>query len=220
MIDHELAAKIDHTLLKPDAAEADILRVCEEAKTCRTASVCVNAAWVPTVKAALMGSGVMTCCVVGFPLGAMTSAAKAFETLEAAMAGADEIDMVLNVGLAKSARWDAVQADIAAVVGAAGNARVKVILETCLLTDEEKRLACQAAKAAGAAFVKTSTGFSTGGATEADIRLMRETVGPDMGVKASGGIRTREDAERMLAAGASRIGASATLQIVGASSSR
>jgi len=216
MIDHELAAKIDHTLLKADATETDILRICEEAVQCRTASVCVNASWVPTVKQALMGSGVMTCCVVGFPLGAMTSAAKAFEALEAAMAGADEIDMVLNVGLAKQGAWDAVEADIAAVVGAAGAARVKVILETCLLNDEEKRRACEAAKAAGAAFVKTSTGFSTGGATEADIRLMREVVGPNMGVKASGGIRTREDAEKMLAAGASRIGASATLKIVGA----
>ena len=211
---YELAAKIDHTLLKPEATEADILRTCEEAIRCNTASVCVNASWVPTVKAALAGSDVMTCCVVGFPLGAMSSAAKAFETLEAAMAGADEIDMVLNVGLARAGQWDAVQADIASVVGAAGSARVKVILETCLLTDEEKRLACKAAKAAGAAFVKTSTGFSTGGATEADIRLMRETVGPEMGVKASGGIRTREDAEKMLAAGASRIGASATLKIV------
>ena len=216
MIDYELAKKIDHTLLKPEATEADILRICGEAVVRRTASVCVNACWVPTVKAALAGSDVMTCCVVGFPLGAMTPTAKAFEALEAAMAGADEIDMVLNVGLARAGAWDAVQADIAAVVGAAGSARVKVILETCLLTDEQKVLACKAAKAAGAAFVKTSTGFSTGGATEADIRLMRETVGPDMGVKASGGIRTREDAERMLAAGASRIGASATLKIVGA----
>lgn len=216
MPDYELAAKIDHTLLKPDATREDILRICEEARLCRTASVCVNASWVPTVKEALSGSGVMTCCVVGFPLGAMTPAAKAFEALEAAMVGADEVDMVMNVGLARAGEWEAVQADIAGVVAAAGSARVKVILETCLLTDEEKRLACKAAKAAGAAFVKTSTGFSAGGATEADIRLMRETVGPDMGVKASGGIRTREDAEKMLAAGASRIGASATLKIIGA----
>lgn len=214
-MDYELAAKIDHTLLKADATRADILRVCEEAKTYHTASVCVNAFWVPVVAKALAGSGVKTCCVVGFPLGAMSSAAKAFEAREAVAAGAQEVDMVLNVGLARGGEWDAVEADIAAVVQAAGQATVKVILETCLLTDAQKRRACEAAKAAGAGFVKTSTGFSTGGATEADVRLMREVVGPEMGVKASGGIRTREDAERMLAAGASRIGASATGKIVG-----
>lgn len=214
-MDYELAAKIDHTLLKADATRADILRVCEEAKTYHTASVCVNAFWVPAVAEALAGSGVKTCCVVGFPLGAMSSAAKAFEAREAVAAGAQEVDMVLNVGLARGDEWDAVEADIAAVVQAAGQATVKVILETCLLTDAQKRRACEAAKAAGAGFVKTSTGFSTGGATEADVRLMREAVGPEMGVKASGGIRTREDAERMLAAGASRIGASATGKIVG-----
>ena len=214
-MDYELAAKIDHTLLKADATRADILRVCEEAKTYHTASVCVNAFWVPVVVKALAGSGVKTCCVVGFPLGAMSSAAKAFEAREAVAAGAQEVDMVLNVGLARGGEWDAVEADIAAVVQAAGQATVKVILETCLLTDAQKRRACEAAKAAGAGFVKTSTGFSTGGATEADVRLMREAVGPDMGVKASGGIRTREDAERMLAAGANRIGASATGKIVG-----
>ena len=214
-MDYELAAKIDHTLLKADATRADILRVCEEAKTYHTASVCVNAFWVPVVAKALAGSGVKTCCVVGFPLGAMSSAAKAFEAREAVAAGAQEVDMVLNVGLARGGEWDAVEADIAAVVQAAGQATVKVILETCLLTDAQKRRACEAAKAAGAGVVKTSTGFSTGGATEADVRLMREAVGPEMGVKASGGIRTREDAERMLAAGASRIGASATGKIVG-----
>ena len=214
-MDYELAAKIDHTLLKADATRADILRVCEEAKTYHTASVCVNAFWVPVVAKALAGSGVKTCCVVGFPLGAMSSAAKAFEAREAVAAGAQEVDMVLNVGLARGDEWDAVEADIAAVVQAAGQATVKVILETCLLTDAQKRRACEAAKAAGAGFVKTSTGFSTGGATEADVRRMREAVGPDMGVKASGGIRTREDAERMLAAGANRIGASATGKIVG-----
>lgn len=214
-MDYELAARIDHTLLKADATRADILRVCEEAKTYHTASVCVNAFWVPAVAEALAGSGVKTCCVVGFPLGAMSSAAKAFEAREAVAAGAQEVDMVLNVGLARGDEWDAVEADIAAVVQAAGQATVKVILETCLLMDAQKRRACEAAKAAGAGFVKTSTGFSTGGATEADVRLMREAVGPEMGVKASGGIRTREDAERMLAAGASRIGASATGKIVG-----
>ena len=214
MTDFELAAKIDHTLLKAEATRADILRVCEEAKAYHTASVCVNTCWVPEVAKALAGSGVKTCCVVGFPLGAMSTAAKAFEAAEAVREGADEVDMVLNVGLARGGEWALVQADIEAVVRAAGTAAVKVILETCLLTDAEKRLACEAAKAAGAAFVKTSTGFSTGGATEADIRLMRETVGPDMGVKASGGVRTREDAERIIAAGATRIGASATAKIV------
>ena len=208
MTDFELAAKIDHTLLKAEATRADILRVCEEAKAYHTASVCVNTCWVPEVAKALAGSGVKTCCVVGFPLGAMSTAAKAFEAAEAVREGADEVDMVLNVGLARGGEWALVQADIEAVVRAAGTAAVKVILETCLLTDAET------AKAAGAAFVKTSTGFSTGGATEADIRLMRETVGPDMGVKASGGVRTREDAERMIAAGATRIGASATAKIV------
>lgn len=214
MIDYQLSAKIDHTLLKPEATREDVLRVCEEAKTYRTASVCVNASWVPAVAEALRGTGVMTCCVVGFPLGAMTSAAKAFETAQAVAAGAQEVDMVLNVGLARGGEWDAVQEDIVAVVRAAGEATVKVILETCLLTDDEKRRACEASKAAGAGFVKTSTGFSTGGATEADIRLMREAVGPELGVKASGGVRTRDDAERMIAAGASRIGASATAKIV------
>lgn len=216
MIDYELAARIDHTLLKPASTREDILRVCDEAKKLRTASVCVNAYWAPVVAAALAGSDVRTCCVVGFPLGAMSTAAKAFEAREAVATGAQEIDMVLNVGLARGGEWAAVQADIAAVVAAAAPAGVKVILETCLLTDAQKRRACEAAKAAGAAFVKTSTGFSTGGATEADVRLMRETVGPEMGVKASGGVRTREDALRMLAAGATRIGASATATIVGA----
>jgi len=216
MIDTKLAKMIDHTILKADATRADVLRICEEARTYNTASVCVNASWVPVVKEALKGSDVMTCCVVGFPLGAMSSAAKAFEAEEAVKAGADEVDMVLNVGLARAGEWEAVEADIAAVVKASGKAAVKVILETCLLNDEQKVLACKASVKAGAAFVKTSTGFSTGGATEADIRLMRETVGPDMGVKASGGVRTREDAEKMIAAGATRIGASATKSIIGA----
>lgn len=215
MTNEQLASMIDHTLLRADATRADILRICEEAKAYHTASVCVNASWVPVVKEALAGSGVMTCCVVGFPLGAMTSAAKAFEAREAVLAGADEVDMVLNVGFARGGEWDAVQRDIEVVVRAAGMATVKVILETCLLTDAQKQRACAAAVAAGAGFVKTSTGFSAGGATEADIRLMREAVGPALGVKASGGVRTREDAERMIAAGATRIGASATAKIVG-----
>lgn len=213
-MDRELAKKIDHTLLKADATREQILRICEEAKQYGTASVCVNTCWTFTVKQALEGSGIKTCCVVGFPLGAMSTAAKAFEAAYAVDMGADEVDMVLNIGMAKGGEWTNVKADIEAVVDAACGADVKVIIETCLLTDEEKVMACRMAKEAGAAFVKTSTGFSTAGAKEEDIRLMRETVGPDLGVKASGGIRTREDALKMIAAGATRIGASATAKIV------
>lgn len=215
MSQKQMAKYIDHTLLKATASLDDILKVCEEAKKYDTASVCVNSCYVTTVREALQGTDIMTCCVVGFPLGAMSTAAKAEETRLAVQDGAEEIDMVQNIGYVKSERWDLVEADIAAVVKAAGTARVKVILETCLLTDEEKVRCCEIAKRAGAAFVKTSTGFSTGGATAEDIALMRKTVGPEMGVKASGGIRTREDAEKMLAAGANRIGASATGTIVG-----
>ena len=213
-MDRELAGKIDHTLLKADATREQILRICEEAKQYGTASVCVNTCWAFTVKQALEGSGIKLCCVVGFPLGAMSTAAKAFEAAYAVDMGAEEVDMVLNIGMAKGGEWTNVKADIEAVVDAACGADVKVIIETCLLTDEEKIMACRLAKEAGAAFVKTSTGFSTAGAKEEDIRLMRETVGPDMGVKASGGIRTREDALKMIAAGATRIGASATAKIV------
>ena len=205
---------IDHTLLKAGASRDDVVRICEEAKAYHTASVCVNSCWASLVHKELAGSGVMTCCVVGFPLGAMSTASKAFEAKQAVQGGADEVDMVINVGLIKSEDWEAVESDIAAVVAAARPARVKVIIETCLLTDEEKVMACEAAQCAGAAFVKTSTGFSVGGATTEDIALMRRTVGPDMGVKASGGIRTREQAEAMIAAGATRIGASATKAIV------
>lgn len=213
-MDRELAGKIDHTLLKADATREQILRICEEAKQYGTASVCVNTCWAFTVKQALEGTGIKLCCVVGFPLGAMSTAAKAFEAAYAVDMGAEEVDMVLNIGMAKGGEWTNVKADIEAVVDAACGADVKVIIETCLLTDEEKIMACRLAKEAGAAFVKTSTGFSTAGAKEEDIRLMRETVGPDMGVKASGGIRTREDALKMIAAGATRIGASATAKIV------
>lgn len=213
-MDFELAKMIDHTLLKANATREDILRICEEAKSCKTASVCVNSAWVSTVRDALKGSGVMVCSVVGFPLGAMSTAAKAFEAAQAVRDGADEIDMVINVGYARSGEWDGVFEDIAAVVKASGKAHVKVIIETCLLTDEQKIAACLAAKKAGAAFVKTSTGFSTAGATVGDIRLMRETVGPEMGVKAAGGIRNRETALAMIEAGANRIGASATAAII------
>lgn len=213
-MNYELASKIDHTLLKADATETAILKICEEAKEYHTASVCVNSCWADTVKKALKGSGVMTCCVVGFPLGAMSVMGKAVETMKAVEDGADEIDMVINVGRAKAGDWNYVYKDIKAVVGAAGDSKVKVILETCLLTDEEKVEVCKAAKKAGAAFVKTSTGFSTGGATIEDIRLMRAAVGSEMGVKAAGGIRSKETALAMLAAGADRIGASSTAAIV------
>lgn len=210
-----LAKYIDHTLLKADATRADIKRVCDEAKKYNTASVCVNPSWVGFVAEQLKGTTVTPCCVVGFPLGATMPAVKAAETAACIAAGAREIDMVMNIGAAKSGEWDLVLKDIEAVVAAAkGKALVKVILECCLLTDEEKIKACQVSKLAGADFVKTSTGFSTGGATVEDIRLMRATVGPNMGVKASGGVRTREDAEAMIKAGASRIGASSSKSIV------
>ena len=211
----ELNRYIDHTLLKPAATRADIAKLCAEAKEYRFASVCVNSAHIAEVAAALAGTDVAPCCVVGFPLGAMETEAKAFEAARAAALGAKEIDMVMDIGAAKEGDFARVEADIAAVGSAIqGRAKLKVILECCLLTDEEKTAACLAAKRAGADFVKTSTGFSTGGATEHDVALMRAAVGDDMGVKASGGIRTREDALRMIAAGASRIGASAGIAIV------
>ncbi len=205
---------LDHTLLKADATPDDILNVVKEAKHYKTASVCVNTCYASLVNEQLSGSDVKTCVVVGFPLGAMSTAGKSVEAAIAVRDGADEVDMVINVGLVKAGDWKAVQADIAAVVNASKPAIVKVILETCLLTDDEKVQSCLAAKAAGAAFVKTSTGFSTGGATTLDIALMRKTVGPDMGVKASGGVRTREQAEAMIAAGATRIGCSSTKKIM------
>ena len=205
---------LDHTLLKADATPADILAVTAEAKAYQTASVCVNTCYTTLVANELRGSGVKTCVVVGFPLGAMATAAKALEAALAVRDGAQEIDMVMNIGAAKAGDWAAVQADIAAVVLASKPAIVKVIIETCLLIDDEKVQACLAAKAAGAAFVKTSTGFSTGGATPEDIALMRKTVGETLGVKASGGVRTREQALAMIAAGASRIGCSSTKKIM------
>ena len=205
---------LDHTLLKADATPADILAVTAEAKAYHTASVCVNTCYTTLVANELRGSGVKTCVVVGFPLGAMATGAKALEAALAVRDGAQEVDMVMNIGAAKAGDWAAVQTDIAAVVLASAPAIVKVILETCLLTDEEKVQASLAAKAAGAAFVKTSTGFSTGGATPEDIALMRKTVGEALGVKASGGVRTREQALSMIAAGASRIGCSSTKKIM------
>ena len=210
-----LAKYIDHTLLKPESTRADIARICEEAKHYGTASVCVNPFWVGFVAEQLKGSDVKACCVIGFPLGATLPSVKAFETDEAIKNGAQEVDMVINVGAARGGEWDVVKEDIAAVVNAAkGRALVKVIIETCLLTDAEKVKACEIAKEVGADFVKTSTGFSTGGATVEDVKLMRETVGPDMGVKASGGVRSKADAEAMIAAGASRIGASSSKKII------
>jgi deoxyribose-phosphate aldolase len=205
---------LDHTLLKAEATRADILAVTAEAKEFQTASVCVNTCYTALVAQELRGSGVNTCVVVGFPLGAMMSSAKAQEAALAVAQGAEEVDMVMHIGAAKAGDWAAVQADIAAVVTAAKPAIVKVIIETCLLTNDEKVNACLAAKAAGAAFVKTSTGFSTGGATPEDIALMRKTVGSEMGVKASGGVRTREQALAMIEAGASRIGCSSTRKIM------
>lgn len=210
----EIARRIDHTLLRPDATRADLEKLCKEAATFHFASVCVNTTWVPLCVEWLRGTGVMTICVVGFPLGAAFTRAKAAETREAIAAGAAEIDMVVNIGLLKGGEHDRVFDDIRGVVEAAAGRPVKVILETHLLTREEKISACAISKAAGAAFVKTSTGFSGGGATAEDIQLMRAVVGPNMGVKASGGVRTADDARRMIAAGADRLGASASVAIV------
>ena len=210
-----LAKYIDHTLLKTDAQRADVTKLIEEAKAYHFASVCVSPIWVSYVSEALRGSGVKTCTVIGFPQGATPSAVKAFETKQAIADGADEVDMVIAVGKLKDGDDAYVKADIEAVVRAArGKALTKVIIETCLLTDEEKRRACLLAKEAGADFVKTSTGFAAGGATAADVKLMRESVGEAMGVKAAGGVRTRADAEAMLAAGATRLGTSSGVKIV------
>jgi deoxyribose-phosphate aldolase len=213
-VDLEIARMIDHTLLKADATAEDIRKLCEEAKKYCFASVCVNSVNVARARAYLEGSGVMVCAVVGFPLGAMAPTAKAYEAREAVRAGAHEIDMVINIGALKSRDYALVEEDIRKVVQAARPAAVKVILETGALTHEEKIIACTLAKIAGAAFVKTSTGFGPGGATVEDIALMRRLVGSEMGVKASGGVRTHDDAEKMRAAGANRIGASASIAIV------
>ena len=205
---------IDHTLLKQDATEQQIDRLLSEAKDYDFASVCVNPCWVLHAKTALVDTDVKVCTVVDFPLGATTSAVKAYETKEAIQNGADEIDMVINVGALKSGNAALVESDIRAVVEASGDKLVKVIIEACLLTDEEKVLACQLAQKAGADFVKTSTGFSTGGATLPDVKLMRQTVGPDMGVKAAGGARSYADAVAFVEAGATRIGTSAGVAIL------
>ncbi|MBP2241678.1 deoxyribose-phosphate aldolase [Cytobacillus eiseniae] len=212
---NNVAKMIDHTLLKADATKEQIEKICVEAKEYNFASVCVNPTWVKLSAEMLYGTEVKVCTVIGFPLGASTSETKAFETKNAIEHGATEVDMVINIGALKSGQYDVVESDIRAVVDAAkGKALTKVIIETCLLTEEEKVKACELSVQAGADYVKTSTGFSTGGATAADIALMRKTVGPDIGVKASGGVRSAEDADNMIKAGATRIGASSGAAIV------
>lgn len=214
----DLAQMIDHTLLKPEATAEQIRQHCLVAAEHRFFSVCINPGFVAMAKELLVDSPVKICTVVGFPLGANETQVKAFETACALQQGADEIDMVINIGGVKSRATDLVLSDIRAVVNAAQGRTVKVILETCLLTDEEKIWACQLSQQAEAHFVKTSTGFSSAGATIDDVRLMRNAVGQNMGVKASGGIRTHEDAKRMIAAGANRLGTSQSLQIINFSS--
>lgn len=211
----DLARYIDHTILKPDAKESDIIKLCREALEYKFASVCVNASNVKLADSFLHGTDVKVCTVVGFPLGATTKETKAFEAAQAIENGASEVDMVINIGALKSGKLDVVEEDIKAVADVCkGKALLKVIIETCLLTDEEKTTACELSKKSGANFVKTSTGFSTGGATAEDITLMRRIVGPEMGVKASGGIRNLETALKMIESGATRIGASASISIV------
>ena len=214
MTKKEIASMIDHTLLKPEASREQIIRLCKEAREYQFASVCVNPSYVSLCARQLKDSPVHVCTVIGFPLGAATSAVKAFEAAEAVQAGADEVDMVINIGLVKSGMWAEAEADIRAVVEAAAGKLVKVIIETCLLTDEEKVRICKAARAAGADFVKTSTGFSTGGAKPEDVALMRAAVGEEMGVKASGGIHTAEEALACIRAGATRLGVSAGIAVV------
>ncbi|MEQ2877565.1 deoxyribose-phosphate aldolase [Enterococcus asini] len=211
----ELNRMMDHTILKADATEQDVLQVIEEAKEYHFYSVCINPTWVKLAAEKLAGEPVAVCTVIGFPLGANTSEVKAYETTDAINNGADEVDMVINVGALKSAQYKKVQQDIEAVVAAAKDrALVKVIIETALLTKEEIVKACELAQAAGADFVKTSTGFSTSGAAAADVKLMRETVGPSMGVKASGGIHSAQEAMAMIEAGANRLGTSASVAII------
>ena len=215
-IDPAIAMLIDHTLLRADATSADVKKICGEARQFGFASVCINPYWVPLVASELKGSTVKVCTVIGFPLGASATATKVAEAELAIQSGAQEVDMVINVGELKSGNHEAVRKDIAAVVEASHKlgAIVKVILETALLDDNQKAIASTLCKMASADFVKTSTGFSTGGATAADVALMRSIVGPNIGVKASGGIRTLDDVKQMAAAGATRIGASASVKIM------
>lgn len=212
----ELAAMIDHTILAPTASEADVRRLCAEAREHGFASVCANPVWAPVLAQELDGASAVPCVVIGFPFGASATEVKAFETTTAVAAGAAEVDMVINIADARAEKRQALVDDIKAVVEAAhaGNAKVKVIIETSELTDAQKVLACEAAVEAGADFVKTSTGYSSAGATVEDIALMRKTVGPNIGVKASGGVRTREQALAMIEAGANRIGASKGIAII------
>lgn len=211
----KIAKMIDHTVLKAVTTKEEVIKVCNEAKEYGFFSVCINPTNIELAKKELEGSDVKVCTVIGFPLGANTKEVKAFETRDAIAKGADEVDMVINIGALKDKNYDLVYEDIKAVVDAANKeALVKVIIETCYLTDEEKVKACELAVKAGTDYVKTSTGFGTGGSTPADIKLMRETVGENIGVKASGGVRTAEDAKAVIEAGASRIGASASIAIV------
>ncbi|NHM30368.1 deoxyribose-phosphate aldolase [Neobacillus terrae] len=214
-MNNNIAGMIDHTLLKADATKNQIEKLCEEAREYQFASVCVNPTWVAAAYKLLQNSNVKVCTVIGFPLGATTTETKEFEARDAIEKGAQEVDMVINIGALKDGNDELVEKDIRAVVDAArGRALSKVIIETSLLNEEEKVKACQLAVKAGADYVKTSTGFSTGGATIEDIALMRKTVGPNIGVKASGGVRNTEDTEKMIEAGATRIGASAGVAIV------
>ncbi|MBM7607035.1 deoxyribose-phosphate aldolase [Lysinibacillus composti] len=210
----EYASMIDHTLLKADATRNQIEKLCSEASEFEFASVCVNPTWVKYSAELLKDSKVKVCTVIGFPLGASTSEVKAFETKNAIENGAEEIDMVINIGALKNQEFDLVRDDIKQVVDAANGTLVKVIIETCLLSDEEKVKACELSVESGADFVKTSTGFSTGGATAQDVALMRKTVGPTVGVKASGGVRNLQDMQKMIEAGATRIGASSGVAII------
>lgn len=209
-----IANMIDHTVLKAFSTREDVIKVCNEAKEYEFFSVCINPTHIELAKKELEGSNVKVCTVIGFPLGANTSEVKAFETKDAIAKGAHEVDMVINIGALKDKNYDLVYNDIKAVVDAANkDALVKVIIETCYLTDEEKKIACELSVKAGADYVKTSTGFGTSGSTPEDIKLMRDVVGPTIGVKASGGVRTTEDAIKVIDAGASRIGASASISI-------
>lgn len=210
----DYARYIDHTLLAMDATEEKIVKLCKEAREYHFYAVCVNSGYVPLVKQQLEGSDVKVCSVIGFPLGACLTTAKVFEAKAAIESGAQEIDMVINVGWLKSGKEEDVQADIQAVYNACADVPLKVILETCLLSKEQIVKVCEMCRELGVAFVKTSTGFSTGGATVEDVKLMRQTVGPDMGVKASGGVRDRATAKKMIEAGATRIGTSSGVAIV------
>lgn len=210
-----IAGIIDHTVLKAYATKEDVLKICNEAKGYGFFSVCINPTHIEFAKENLKGTNVKVCTVIGFPLGANTKETKAFETIDAIKKGADEVDMVINIGALKDKNYDLVLEDIKSVVNASNNkALVKVIIETCYLTDEEKEIACKLAKEAGCDFVKTSTGFGTGGSTPEDISLMRKVVGENVGVKASGGVRSKKDALKVIKAGANRIGASSSVSIV------